>query len=132
MFLKGSIIDTFGVGMDQVQLDALVAALKQQLKKCGYRYQDLADHLGVSLPTVKRIFAGEDCNIGRIMAICGFVGLRFFDLVEIAKTEHTVSYFLTEEQECYFATNPVVDWESYTETSFCGLQSHSGTPHMLI
>jgi hypothetical protein len=93
--------------MDHAQYQALIETLRGLVKKSSLKYQDIADSLGVSIPTIKRIFAGEDCNIGRIMAICELVQVRFFDLVELARSEHSPNCYLTEAQEAYFAEDPL-------------------------
>ncbi|TIU85390.1 MAG: helix-turn-helix transcriptional regulator, partial [Mesorhizobium sp.] len=45
-------------------------ALKRTLKAKGLTYRTLAERMGVSEPTVKRIFHEKNCKLDRLMEIC--------------------------------------------------------------
>lgn len=59
----------------------LFATLKTVLKARGMTYAALADRLGLSEPTIKRIFAEGDCKLSRITDICAALELTLDDLV---------------------------------------------------
>ena len=50
---------------------ALVGALKQALKENGFTYDDVAQELGLSLGSVKRLFSKHDLSLDRLAQICG-------------------------------------------------------------
>jgi hypothetical protein len=88
------------------ELAVLIDALRRVLKAKKIRYHHVAAHLGVSLATVKRLFAGEPCNIAKLMAICELAGISFFDLTALAAKPSEEAYRLNEEQERHFASYP--------------------------
>jgi transcriptional regulator with XRE-family HTH domain len=90
----------------QLETERLVATLKQLMKKQGYRYQDLAAALKLSLPTVKRVLSGADISLERLLAICGWLGISLSDLVEMSKSSEAELFRFTEDQEKFFSSNP--------------------------
>ena len=59
----------------------LFELLKTVLKARGLTYGGLAQKLGLSEPTVKRIFAERDCKLSRMTEICAALDLTLDDLV---------------------------------------------------
>ncbi|TIX35751.1 MAG: helix-turn-helix transcriptional regulator, partial [Mesorhizobium sp.] len=51
-------------------------ALKRTLKAKGVTYRVLAERMGVSEPTVKRIFHERNCKLDRLMEICTAAGVE--------------------------------------------------------
>ena len=51
-------------------------ALKRTLKARGVTYRDLAERMGVSEPTVKRIFHERNCKLDRLVEICAAAGVE--------------------------------------------------------
>ena len=51
-------------------------ALKRTLKAKGLTYRMLAERMGVSEPTVKRIFHEKNCKLDRLMEICTAAGVE--------------------------------------------------------
>ncbi|MER8700455.1 helix-turn-helix transcriptional regulator [Mesorhizobium sp. M1273] len=51
-------------------------ALKRTLKAKGITYRVLAERMGVSEPTVKRIFHERNCKLDRLMEICTAAGVE--------------------------------------------------------
>jgi transcriptional regulator with XRE-family HTH domain len=51
-------------------------ALKRTLKAKGVTYRELAERMGVSEPTVKRIFHERNCKLDRLMEICTAAGVE--------------------------------------------------------
>jgi len=62
----------------------LFEILKTVLKARSMTYAALADRLGLSEPTIKRIFAERDCKLSRMTEICSVLDLTLDDLVSEA------------------------------------------------
>ena len=76
---------------NQTNYRLLLEQLKRTLRLKGWNYSRLAGTLGVSEPTIKRIFTGANCSIQRLMKICDAVGVSFFDQVLAAAKKRTKS-----------------------------------------
>lgn len=63
------------------QTQALINALKLQLKAHGKTYLDVAQHLNLSHASVKRLFSEETISLNRLEAICTMMDLALTDLV---------------------------------------------------
>lgn len=81
-------------------------ALKSALKARGCTYSDLATSLGLSEPTIKRLFADGDCKLGRLLEICDLLDVTLTDLAERAKRGTDDSLELSESTEAELAENP--------------------------
>lgn len=78
---------------------ALFDALKLHLKSRGLTYADTARALGISEPTVKRIFSHRDCTLERFAALCDLAEVDIAELARAApKPKHLLSQ-LTRAQE---------------------------------
>jgi DNA-binding Xre family transcriptional regulator len=84
----------------------LMFALKEILKKRGIKYLDLAQKMGMSESSIKRIMNASDGQLSKIEEICEFLGVTLFDLMELVQKEEVESYDLTKEQEKFFYNNP--------------------------
>jgi hypothetical protein len=84
----------------------VVDALRLLMRPKKLRYHHVADHLGVSETTVKRIFSGVPCNMSKIIKICDLCGITFIDLMSTVEKPREENHFLTEEQDAHFATYP--------------------------
>jgi transcriptional regulator with XRE-family HTH domain len=77
-----------------------VAALKRALKAKGYTYAKVADHLGLSEASIKRLFSGGNITLQRLENICRLLDMEISDLVQLAQEEEYKSLAsLTLEQE---------------------------------
>ncbi|MDX9730767.1 MAG: helix-turn-helix transcriptional regulator [Bdellovibrionales bacterium] len=92
--------------MIEVQSQRIKTALKTQLKKKQMTYEDLAKHLKVSVPTVKRYLGAEEITVGRLLEICELLDLSLEQLAKIAEIGENKDERFTEEQEKFFAKNP--------------------------
>lgn len=81
-------------------------AIKSILKSRGYRYADLADALKVSLPTIRRMLTKDDLSIDRLSAIASWLGMSFFELMEVSRHNVAEFSYLTVEQEDFFSLYP--------------------------
>lgn len=75
-------------------------ALKLQLKARGLRYADLARALGLSEPSVKRLFSRGGISLERLERICGVLEIDFFELARSGRrvAEQPKSLSLAQEQ----------------------------------
>lgn len=86
--------------------DALVEALKRELRARGLTYAQVARRLGLSEASVKRMFSRRDFTLKRIDQICRLAGAEFSDLArELGRDQDLVSQ-LTYEQEREIVSDP--------------------------
>lgn len=87
------------------QVTALIKTLKAELKAEGVTYQQVAEQLGVSEATVKRMFAEENFTLQRLESICQMLGLEMFGLMQkMAKAQQCIAQ-LTRDQEQIIAND---------------------------
>lgn len=86
--------------------DTLLRALKQVLKQRGMRYVDLAGGLGVSEPTVKRMFSSGRIDLARLERICELLDIDLFELVRLARGARGHRERLDMAQEAALAADP--------------------------
>lgn len=83
--------------------DAIKAVLKQQKKT----YDNLAEELEISVPTVKRILTKEEMSLSRLLQICDYLKISLTELEKIANhNKNTATNRFTEKQEEFLAKNP--------------------------
>ncbi len=93
--------------MESIESKRIKSLIKNFIKRRGFHHIDLAKALKVSLPTARRILSKDDLSVSRIVAICDWLGISFFDLMELAKQEGlTREEDFTEQQEDFFASFP--------------------------
>ena len=92
----------------QRQRSSLFVTLKQILKAQGIQYKQLAEMIGMSEPTVKRMFQEQDCKLSRLMEICDKIGLSFSELAEINRSSATPHSLLPVETERRLANDPAL------------------------
>lgn len=85
---------------------SLFQSLKQVLSAQGLRYRDLADRLGTSEATVKRLFHDQDCKLSRLIELCEALGVGFSELAELAASSRTESSVLPVDTEQALAADP--------------------------
>ena len=89
------------------QTAALVDALKRELRTRKLTYAQVAVHLAMSEASVKRMFSRQEFTLGRIDAICGFLGLEFTDLARtLGGAPGGELSRLSEEQERELVADP--------------------------
>jgi len=80
--------------------EVLVDELKLALKESGTTYADVADRLGLSEASVKRLFSSGGFTLERFETACHCVGLEIDDLVErIARRKSLVTQLTVEQEE---------------------------------
>lgn len=91
---------------EQRQRAGLFASLKQVLKAQGIRYKDLAEKLNTSEPTIKRLFAEQDCKLSRLMEVCDAVDIGFHELMALAEKQPVTPSELSLKTEQALAARP--------------------------
>lgn len=81
------------------EIEQLVFILKQQLKKQGKTYRDIAAELDLSEPSVKRLFASRKFALERIVQIANFLGFTLAELAQEAAASGHRLHRLTMAQE---------------------------------
>lgn len=89
-----------------LRAQALKDAVRRLMKIRGKSYQDLADHLSVSLATVKRILNQEEMALSRLIVICEWLGISLADLDAAADRAPNEETQYSEEQELFLASDP--------------------------
>ena len=78
---------------------ALIEALKKLLKSRGVTYRALASGLGLSEPSVKRLFSERTFTVQRLEQVCQLLEIDFFDLAKLARGAASTTDEMTIEQE---------------------------------
>jgi len=81
-------------------------ALKEIIRAKGFRYDDAAKALKVSLPTMRRWMSKGDLTLSQLSEFAQWLDLDLFELLDIAKRGTKKSAQFTDEQEKFFAGNP--------------------------
>lgn len=81
------------------EIHQIVATLKRRLKLQGMTYRDLAAALGLSEPTVKRMFASRRFTMDRMVEISHLLGFTLAELAREAAAGEMRLRTLTREQE---------------------------------
>ena len=85
--------------MHDPQTSGLVEALKKLLKARGVTYRQLAAGLGLSEPSVKRLFSERTFTLQRLEQVCQVLEIDFFELAKLARGASTTINEMTIEQE---------------------------------
>jgi DNA-binding Xre family transcriptional regulator len=90
--------------MANVSLEQLKTAAKSVMKKQNKSYQELANHLGLSLVSVKRIMSKEEVSMSRFLEICDWLDTGLAELEKIATyNQANKKQHFTLEQEAFLA-----------------------------
>lgn len=81
------------------QTQQVLTTLKKQLRQSGITYKAVAEHLGLSEASVKRLFSGGGFTLERLEQTCELVGLDFATLVELCRDSRIRIEALSIEQE---------------------------------
>lgn len=87
------------------EITKIKSALKEQLRKKDMTYEDLAQDLNCSLPTVNRILGPEEITLSRLLELCEILDLKFSDLAQLTKTQTTENNTFTAKQDAFLAKN---------------------------
>ncbi|MDI1308404.1 MAG: helix-turn-helix transcriptional regulator [Methylotenera sp.] len=81
------------------QTPLLIVTLKKALRANNVTYKILADKLGMSESSIKRIFSEESLSLQRLEQICALINMDLSDLVQMMNRDKPRISELTEEQE---------------------------------
>lgn len=89
------------------QTTDLIKTLKKCLKSNNMNYLQLADRMGLSESTIKRLFSQGSFSLKRVEEICKIIDLDMFELASMAKREREKGdKKITVEQETALIDNP--------------------------
>ena len=88
------------------QADAVIDVLKLELKARGLTYAEVARRIGMSEPSVKRMFSTRTFTLERIDEICLAAGIEFTDLTRSFNREEHLIARLTDAQEREIVEDP--------------------------
>jgi AcrR family transcriptional regulator len=81
------------------QRSLIVTELKRALRESGHTYGNVAQKLGLSLASVKRLFSTEDLSLERVDQICELIGSDLSDILDRASDRSAPTNQLTLSQE---------------------------------
>jgi transcriptional regulator with XRE-family HTH domain len=81
------------------QIKLIVETLKQELRKQGITYRQVAGALELSEASVKRLFAENSFTLARLGQICELLHLEISDLIHQMEKNIELTHQLTLEQE---------------------------------
>lgn len=81
------------------EIEQLIHTLKRRLKAQGMTYRDLAVALGVSEPSVKRLFSSRRFTLERLVEIASLLGFTLAELAQEAAVSEQRVHVLSAQQE---------------------------------
>ena len=69
------------------QTTQMLGELKKCLRRKGLTYRDVAQALGLSEPSVKRIFSEETFSLKRLEEVCRLLDMTIFDLAKLTRMD---------------------------------------------
>ncbi len=89
------------------QTSDLLHTLKKCLKAKGMSYRQLAEKMGLSETSIKRLFSQESFSLKRIESVCKILDMDMFDLAMMAKKERGLDEEqISLDQERALASDP--------------------------
>lgn len=90
------------------EVTQLVATLKRQLKLQGKTYRHVAETLGLSEPSVKRLFASGTFSLDRLVEVCNLLGFTLAELAQESTASESRLRTLTSVQEKELISDPML------------------------
>lgn len=91
--------------MKEFKSQKIKAVIKDLLKKKDITYEDLAEQLDCSVPTIKRILGPEELTLNRLLQLCEIVEIDLAELEAMTKEGSTKEERFTPAQEEFLAKN---------------------------
>ncbi|MEM7433185.1 MAG: helix-turn-helix transcriptional regulator [Pseudomonadota bacterium] len=88
--------------------ETLVDELKRALRDSGHTYRDVAEHLGLSEASIKRLFSKGGLSLERVDRILEFLRMDFVDLMRRVNERREYVSQLTPAQEEALVEDPVL------------------------
>ncbi len=92
--------------MSDFKSEQIKTVIKDLLKKKKLTYEDVADELDCSVPTVKRILGPEELSLPRLLQLCDLVDINLSDLETLMTISKDPEEAFTKAQEEFLAKNP--------------------------
>jgi transcriptional regulator with XRE-family HTH domain len=91
--------------MQEFKSQKIKAVIKDLLKKKSITYDDLAEQMECSVPTIKRILGAEELTLNRLLQLCEIVDIDLAELETLtnASTEKEESF--TDAQQVFLSKN---------------------------
>ena len=86
----------------------LIEVVKNALRERGLTYARVAEGLGLSESSVKRVFSQENLSLDRLEQICALMDLEITDLFDMTRSAEKRVTELTDEQEQVLVSDPKV------------------------
>ncbi|SFB77076.1 helix-turn-helix domain-containing protein [Massilia yuzhufengensis] len=86
--------------------ELVLDVLRAELRATGITYKGLADRIGVSESSVKRMFGQKDMALSRLAQICQVTGIALEDVLRRAADARPQADALTLPQETSLVANP--------------------------
>lgn len=80
--------------------------MKDLLKKKGIKYEELAEEMECSVPTIKRILGPEELTLNRLLQLCEILNVELTDLESLTREVSKKDQRFTPAQEDFLAKNP--------------------------
>jgi DNA-binding Xre family transcriptional regulator len=81
------------------QTRLIIDTLKRELRKQGVHYRQVAQKLGLSEASVKRLFAESSLSLDRLSQVCELLNYEIADLIHLMEKNVELTQQLTLEQE---------------------------------
>jgi DNA-binding Lrp family transcriptional regulator len=88
--------------------DRLVTTLKQLLRKNRITYRQVAQRIGLSEQSVKRLFSRKSFTVDRMVQIAALMDMSFAEVASHAEEQRTTLRTLTEAQEKEVVAEPLL------------------------
>jgi transcriptional regulator with XRE-family HTH domain len=85
---------------------AIIAEIKRTLKERDITYAQVARHMKLSLPSVKRLLSTGDLSLERLDQICELLGMEASELIEQMRQREATVTRLTNAQEREIIADP--------------------------
>jgi len=77
--------------------------LKLIIKSKGLQYEDLSKMTGFSKATIKRMLNADDISLGRLVDLCDYLDVNFFEVIERSARLKKSKYHFSKKQELFLA-----------------------------
>ena len=91
--------------MEQFKTLEIKSALKRLAKQKGLKYEDLAEQLDCSVPTVKRALGNEELTLSRLLEFCEILNVSLTDLERMSERPPEKREKFTDAQDQFLAKN---------------------------
>lgn len=91
--------------MNEFKSQKIKSCIKDLLKKKSLTYEDLAEELECSVPTIKRILGPEELTLNRLLELCDILNIDLAELEMMTQENNEKDERFTEEQDAFLAKN---------------------------